>query len=121
VTNGASFKSELRIIERSASGAVIIEGDLSCENSAEFERRMRELNTASGRAMILDLSGLDIDDGVALATAINIVRELRNRSAKIVLRGAPQMLGHNLYRVGLLDEGGALELIDMRFDEPGGV
>ncbi|HVG21168.1 MAG TPA: STAS domain-containing protein [Blastocatellia bacterium] len=106
--------------QQSAGGAVIIEGDLTIHSAAEFERRMRSLNAASGGAVTLDLSGLDIEDGVALATAINSLRELRNRSAKIILKGAPQMLCHNLYRVGLLGEGGVVELVDMRLDEPAG-
>jgi anti-anti-sigma regulatory factor len=117
---GASLKSELRVIEQSAPEPVIIEGDLSVDNAAEFERRMLALKTESGRAIRLNLSGLDIDDGVALATAINALRELRNRSAKIILTGAPQILGHNLYRVGLLAGSRAVELIDMRIDEPAG-
>jgi anti-anti-sigma regulatory factor len=117
---GANPEPELRVIEQTAIGSVIVEGDLTCDNAAQFERQLRALSAASGGSLILDLSGPDIDDGVALATAINSLRELRNRSAKIVLIGAPQMLGHNLYRVGLLDGSGAVELIDMRLDEPAG-
>lgn len=108
------------MIEQASGESIIIEGDLNHHNAAEFERRMHALEAAPGRAMILDLSGLDIDDGVAIVTAINSLRELRNRSARIILKGAPQMLCHNLYRVGLLGEGGAVELIDMRLDEPTG-
>jgi anti-anti-sigma factor len=111
---------ELRVIASHGDEPVIIEGDLNHHNAADFERRVRALSADSSSTIILDLSGLDIDDGVALATAINSLRELRNRSAKIILTGAPQMLGHNLYRLGLLDEGGAVKLVDMRLDEPAG-
>jgi anti-anti-sigma regulatory factor len=114
------LKPELRVVENPGGESVIIEGDLSSDNAAQFEQQLRALNARSNRAMVLDLSGLDIDDGVALATIINSLRELGNRSAKIILRGAPQMLGHNLYRVGLLEGAGAVELIDMRLDEPAG-
>lgn len=114
------LKSELRVVEREGDEIVIVEGDLNADNAAQFERRLRALNAESNRAVKLDLSGLDIDDGVALATALNSLRELRGRSARIILVGAPQMLGHNLYRVGLLDGAGAVELIDMRLDEPTG-
>ena len=71
--------------------------------------------------VILDLHGLDIEDGVALATCINSLRELRARTSGLVLRGAPQMLGHNLYRTGMLEGPRAVELIEMRLDEPSGV
>ena len=110
---------ELHVTASPGDNTVIIEGDLTRHNAAEFERRMRALNSDSTRAIVLNLSGLDIDDGVGLVTAVNSLRELLNRSAKIILTGAPQMLCHNLYRVGLLDEG-AVELVDMRVDEPAG-
>jgi anti-anti-sigma regulatory factor len=115
-----NVECEFHVIASAGDEPVIIEGDLTHHNAAEFERLMRALNADSGRVIVLDLSGLDIDDGVALATAINSLRDLRDRSAKIILKGAPQMLGHNLYRLGLLDGGGAVELIDMRLDEPTG-
>ena len=115
-----SNECDLRVTASPGDDPVIIEGDLTRHNAAEFERRMRALNADPSRAVTLDLSGLDIDDGVALATAINSLRQLLNRSAKIILTGAPQMLCHNLYRLGLLDAGGAVELVDMRLDEPAG-
>jgi anti-anti-sigma regulatory factor len=115
-----NHECELQVTVNSCDEPVIVAGDLTHHNAAEFERRMRALKADFSRTIVLDLSGLDIDDGVALATAINSLRELRDRSAKIILKGAPQMLGHNLYRLGLLDEGGAVELVDMRLDEPAG-
>jgi anti-anti-sigma regulatory factor len=113
-------KSELRVIERPADEAVIIEGDLTHQNAAEFERRMRELKPSPGGVVRLDFSGFDIDDGVALVTTLNSLRELRGRTARVILMHAPQMLCHNLYRVGLLGEGSVVELVDMRLDEPAG-
>ncbi|HEX8183306.1 MAG TPA: STAS domain-containing protein [Blastocatellia bacterium] len=115
-----NLEPELRVNESPGGESVIIEGDLTSDNAAQLEGQLRALKVEPGLAIVLDLSGLDIDDGVALATAINSLRELRNRAVKIVITGAPQMLGHNLYRVGLLDGRDAVELIDMRLDEPGG-
>ena len=97
--------------------AVIIEGELTEANAEEFERRMNELIQKPQREITLDLYGLDIEDGVALATFINWLRAC---DARLILKGAPQMLGHNLYRVGLLDSC-AIALIDMRLDEPSGI
>jgi len=116
----ATLKSELRVVEVLDGGPVIIEGDLTSDNAAQFERQLGALQARFDRAMILDLSGLDIDDGVALAATINALRGLGKRSAKLILMGAPQILCHNLYRVGLLGGSRAVELIDMRFDEPAG-
>lgn len=110
----------MRIIENSASDTAKIEGELSRENIAEFQSHMRAINSDASRAITLDLSALDIEDGIALATMINALRELNARAAKLTVQGAPQMLGHNLYRIGLLDGPRAIELIDMREDEPAG-
>ena len=104
-----------------SQGATLVVGDLSQQNAFDFESRVRTLGVESGGSVVLDLSGLDIEDGVALATCINSLRELRARTGRLVLRGAPQMLGHNLYRTGMLDGAGAVELVDMRLDEPSGV
>jgi anti-anti-sigma regulatory factor len=111
---------DFQVIERMAGGAIIIEGDLTEANAEEFERRMSELVQKSQREITIDLYGLDIDDGVALATFINSLRRLRAGNTRLILKGAPQMLGHNLYRVGLLDDA-AVTLIDMRLDEPSGI
>lgn len=110
----------IRIIERSIDEPVTVEGDLNAENAAEFESRMRAINSDPSRRIILNFSALDIEDGVGIATAVNVLRELRSRTNHLVLVGAPQMLGHNLYRIGLLDGSAAIELVDMREDEPAG-
>ena len=111
---------DFRVIERMAGEAIIIEGELTEANAEEFERRLGELIQKPQREITLDLYGLDIEDGVALATFINSLRRLRARASRLVLKGAPQVLGHNLYRVGLLEQD-AITLIDMRMDEPSGI
>lgn len=97
----------------------IIEGDLTASNAEQFARRLLALNPDARGEIRLDLHALDIDDGAAIAVAINVLRQLCARASKLILIGAPQMLGHNLYRLGLLG-GGGLELVDMRQDEPAG-
>jgi anti-anti-sigma factor len=118
--NRAIDKSDLQVIEQIAGGAVTVEGELTEANAEEFERRMNELIQKPRREITIDLYGLDIDDGVALAAFINSLRRLCAHNARLVLKGAPQMLGHNLYRVGMLDSD-RIALIDMRLDEPSGI
>lgn len=65
---------------------------------------------------VLCLDELDIVDGVAATHALNAVRQLSAQVAKLRIVGAPQVLGHNLYRTGMLDQG-RLELVAMREDE----
>jgi anti-anti-sigma regulatory factor len=96
-----------------------IEGEVSRSNVGEFERRLRSVQVGRGE-VTLDLSGLDIEDSFAAAAAINCLRDLCKRAGGLVLVGAPQMLGHNLYRAGLLSGPCAIKLVDMRQDEPAG-
>ncbi len=109
-----SDEKSLRI-EQACCDSVVIEGELNSENAIEFDSFLRSLE--AHRTITLDLAGLDIEDGLALATAINALRELRARSARVIVARAPQLLGHNLYRLGLLE---SIELVDMREDEPSG-
>ena len=111
-------KPDLRVIERRPGEEILVEGELTEANRREFERLIDGLAADAQGGIRLNLRGLDIDDPLALATAINSLRRLRARAARIILEGAPQMLCHNLYRVGLLGDN-RIELIDMRKDEPG--
>lgn len=116
----ANDMPDLQVIQPADSQAVMIAGDLSEANALEFERQIDALSLAMNSAITLNLNGLDIDDGVALATVVNVIRRLRMRTSRLILIGAPQMLGHNLYRVGLLGDDHGIELVDMRQDEPAG-
>lgn len=103
-------------MRRTSDDSALIEGELNSENAVEFESFLRSIE-ARGETIRLDVGGLDIEDGVALATAINALRELRARFTRVIVERAPQIVGHNLYRLGLLE---SIELVDMREDEPSG-
>lgn len=63
----------------------------------------------------IDLEDLELDDGSAVVEAVNAVRDLLLH-APVVLRRAPQMLAHTLYKAGMLQEG-RLELVLPREEE----
>jgi anti-anti-sigma regulatory factor len=107
-------------ISSAADGVIAIEGELNEENAAEFEQALAEVTVESGSEMVLLMSAFEVADGVALATAINALRRLLRRAGRLKIIGAPQMLGHNLYRLGMLDAGDRIELIAMRVEEPYG-
>ena len=116
--SSANDKMNPLAVQRQES-AIIIEGDLTASNADEIARCLLALNPDARGEITLDLRGLDIDDGAAIAVAVNAIQQLCARTSKLILIGAPQMLCHNLYRIGLL-AGGHLELVDMRQDEPAG-
>ena len=106
---------------RDSQGVTHVAGDLKEENAVDFQSRVRALIVEPAGSVILNLCELDIEDGFALAACINSLRELRARACSLVLHGAPQVLGHNLYRTGMLEGPKAVHLIDMRLDEPSGI
>lgn len=89
-----------------------LQGELTRLNGAVLEQW---LATLSGIA-VLELSELDIGDGVAATHALNVVRLLRSRTPLLRIVAAPQVLAHNLYRTGML-AGGGIVLEAMREDE----
>jgi ABC-type transporter Mla MlaB component len=95
----------------------VVEGELTRANAAHFEQELNAIESETS-TIELDLSALDITDGAALAILVDSLRRLSTRLSRLVLTGAPQMLGHNLYRIGVLKEDGIIQLVDMRCDEP---
>jgi anti-anti-sigma regulatory factor len=112
-------QNEWRFTKRQ-DGAIIIEGDLNHENAEAFRQALGLLKAEPDSKTVLDMSGFDVDDGIGVAIAINALRDLLERAGWVQLIGAPQILGHNLYRVGLMGANTTIELIDMREDEPYG-
>ena len=107
------------LIEKTA-GTVLIVGELTGHNVRSFQAALSQLAADPDRPLILQLHALDIEDGIALTVVLNTLRELSGRVKRLVIDGAPQMLGHNLYRAGMLSANGAIELTNMRLDEASG-
>ncbi len=89
-----------------------LSGDLTGVNSRDLLRWLQTLPAIPS----IDLAELDIEDGVAATEAVNAVRLLCSRVARLHIIAAPQVLAHNLYRTGMLANG-TIELVDMREDE----
>ena len=93
-----------------------VDGDLEA-TSCTCRRNFWELRLASPARIELDLSGAEAGDGVGVAELVGLVRDALAAGRRIVLHAAPQVVAHNLYRVGLLTHPG-LSLRDTRQDEP---
>jgi anti-anti-sigma regulatory factor len=96
---------------------IAIKGEINSQNWADVRRALAK-PAFRGQQLLLDLRQLDIEGGEVLAELVDGLRRLRKSVASLTLAGAPQILCHNLYRVGALDGSGRIELIDMRQDEP---
>lgn len=108
--------AQLGISATKQAGVLVLAGELQADDASKLEQwfHLLELHETPQR---LDLTGLDIVDGVAATHMLNIVRLTLNRCGQVTLVGSPQSLAHNLYRAGLLFDGCAITLIDMREDE----
>jgi len=107
-------------VRQDESHLIYLEGELSEHNAVEVDESFRRLPVASNGTTVLNMSAFDVMDGVGVTTVINAIRSLLERTQKIMIIAAPQMLAHNLYRVGMLAANSRIELVDMREDEPYG-
>ena len=108
------------LIRRLADASRITVGgnvDKECAQAfaAALERDVPALALGE-RTIHLDLDDLELDDGSAVAEAVNALRGLL-RSATVVVHHAPQMLAHTLYKTGMLDND-RLSLEAPRVEEP---
>lgn len=95
-----------------------VRGSIDASIAGAFaEALARDVRTLSGGGdtIHLDFEELELDDGVSIAQMVNALREL-GRDAHVVVRHAPQMLAHTLYKAGLL-RAAWLSLEDPRQEE----
>jgi anti-anti-sigma regulatory factor len=110
---------QLLIRQGSLRAEIHVGGSIDASTANAFAIALaRDVKTlARGDASIhLDFDDLELDDGSAIAEAVNALREL-SLSAPVVLRNAPHMLAHTLYKIGML-RGTRLALETPRHEEP---
>lgn len=92
---------------------IAVGGHIDASSALAFARSL-PLDVAAlaeeGETIQLDLHELELEDGTAVAEAVNALRALV-KLAPVVLWHAPQMLAHTLYKTNMLSGGRlALEL-----------
>lgn len=108
---------DFEIFECTARDVLAISGELTEAAMDKLDSLLGNYPLAASGKMTLDLTDMDVDESIALTRLINSIRSLRDRLDHLVICGAPQILGHNLYRINELGQGHHIELIDMREDE----
>lgn len=98
-------------------GTLYIHGELDAAHTDAFAAELGALE-ALPDSLVADLGGFDVSDGLAAVAAVNAIQALA-RGRHLVLRAAPQLLAHNLYRVGALEDD-SVRLEATREDEPYG-
>ncbi len=87
------------------AGLIGVEGEVGERGVAALAEALDLASQAFSGPLTLDLGGLEIADGVAMAELITALRVLLARHGRLLLSPAPQLLAHTLYRVGLLEDG----------------
>ncbi len=106
--------------DRPAAGppVIIVEGILARTTAASLEGLLTTLLNKTPGPADLDLTDLDIEDTEGMLALMDLLRARQQAGVTLTLIGAPQALGHNLYRARLLEGPHAVRLVDMRQDEP---
>ena len=107
-------------LQRGPRGEIEASGEVDEDNARIFSARLLDLAGESKGPLFLDFSALDLLDGPALARTVETLRGLLHGERRITLRGAPQMLAHNFYKLSLLYPESPLTLIEPRQDDPQG-
>lgn len=95
-----------------------VEGELDGEAASRLGPALARAEAALPPGDLrLDLDGLELRDGVAVAVATSALRALLERRPRLTLANAPQMLAHTLYRVGALERG-LVVVESVRAEEP---
>lgn len=92
-------------------------GELRGAEPDWLSRAMAEVGPA---AVVVELQEVDVADGTGALLGVDLVRRLLTHCGRVELRHAPQLLAHNLYRVGLLEGPGVVALVEPREEEPYG-
>jgi ABC-type transporter Mla MlaB component len=86
--------------------------------AGELAEQRRELERVSSEGPLeIEMGGLDIEDGASMSFLASWIKRLLRRNTEVAVIGAPQLLIHNLYRIGYHPHAG-LHVREMRRDEP---
>lgn len=103
-------------IDCDAEGVLCVAGELSRTHAADFRAELATAAGAARRPLIVDLFEFDLDDALATVAAVAALRSLAEHEP-LVVRHAPQLLAHSLYRINAL---GTIRLEAPREEEPYG-
>ncbi len=106
--------------DRPAAGPplIIVEGILARTTAASLEGLVTHLLHRTPGPAHLDLTDLDIEDTEGMLALVDLIRARQQAGVALTLIGAPQALGHNLYRARLVEGPNPVRLVDIRQDEP---
>jgi len=113
------MQHQQRLTFTSSADGWTIDGELDYLNRSELLVWSEGL-TKVQVALTLELAGLEILDAEGVIAAIEAIRLLLQRTSVLSVSHAPHLLSHTLYRIGMLEAGTRLTLVEPRQEEPYG-
>jgi len=110
---------EQRLTLTSASDGWLIEGELDGHNASSLRAWCNHIEVVN-EPRTLELTALELLDAEGVTAAIETVRLLLQRTPLLIIHHAPHLLSHTLYRLGMLEAGQRLVLVEPRQEEPYG-
>ena len=113
------MQHQQRLTFTSSADGWMIDGELDHLNRTELLVWCEGLAKVQ-EARTLEFAGLDILDAEGVVAAVEAIRLLLQRTPALTISHAPHLLSHTLYRIGMLEAGGRLTLVEPRQEEPYG-
>ena len=90
-----------------------IEGEVEADVAALFAEQLAQM-TREDAPVTLDLSEADVEDAKTCATLVEAIRSTAKRVGGLQVLAPPQVIAHTLYRIGALQEGGVIHVVEPR-------
>jgi anti-anti-sigma regulatory factor len=90
-----------------------LKGVVDADVAALFLEELASLST-SDAPITIDMRQAELEDATLIGALVDQIRQAALRSGRVQLLEPPQVLAHNLYRVGALEGDSTIQLVDPR-------
>jgi len=96
---------------------IVLQGEINRANVLDFVETLSANPIHPNTPLTIEVSELDIENGLTLLTLVNTFRALSSRVASLHIVGAPKALYNSLYSTGLLSGPHPIRLSQIRISD----
>lgn len=97
------------------SARLALVGEVSREAAVELIAALDRV-ARDHEAAEIEFEDADLEEGIVTALLVDGLREASRRLTRLTLKRPPQALAHALYRIGALEQGGVIHVVEPRED-----
>jgi anti-anti-sigma regulatory factor len=90
-----------------------LKGEVDSDVAALFLEELAGLGR-SDAPITLDMREAELSDATLIGSLVDQIRQAAQRAGRVQLLEPPQVLAHCLYRIGALEGGSTIQLVDPR-------